>query len=408
MKIMIFLVMALLLFLPAGFLPAQTNSFVTVKGKNIVTPDGQNLLLRGINLGNWLVPEGYMFKFTDVANTPRAINEVITGLVGPAEARAFWKKFRDNYITREDIQFIRKAGLNSIRVPFNYKLMTPEDYPGTWLGPGFEMLDRVIEWSREAGLYVILDMHCAPGGQTGDNIDDSWGTPWLFESPESQDRTVAVWWKIAERYADEPTVIGYDLLNEPIPHFEEVQKYRPLLEPLYKRITAAIREVDRSHLIFLGGAHWDTDFSVFGPPFDSLLVYTFHKYWNENTIASIQQFLDYRDRYNVPIWLGESGENRDGWIDSCRVLLESRNIGWCFWPYKKMDATSCMVTFPRPQYYDEIVEYSKLRGANFAEKRKGRPSPEHARAALNGFLKNCLLENNHPNNGYVKALGLQP
>jgi aryl-phospho-beta-D-glucosidase BglC (GH1 family) len=93
-------------------------------------------------------------------------------------------------------------------------------------------------------------MHCAPGGQTGTNIDDSWGWPSLFESAESQARTAEVWRKIAERYRDEPAVLAYDLLNEPIPHWPEVQKYNPLLEPLYRRIVASVREADPRHVIF--------------------------------------------------------------------------------------------------------------------------------------------------------------
>ena len=110
-------------------------------------------------------------------------------------------------------------------------------------------------------------MHCAPGGQTGANIDDSWGYPWLYDSPEASS-TIAIWKRIAAHYRDSETVLGYDLLNEPIPHFPELQKYNSKLEPIYKRIVAAIREVDKNHVIILGGAQWDTNFAVFGPPFD--------------------------------------------------------------------------------------------------------------------------------------------
>jgi Endoglucanase len=194
---------------------SQQNGFVITKGEEIVSPDGTPILLRGINLGNWLVPEGYMFKF-DSATSPRLINNVLCELVGADEARMFWKKYRDNYITRDDILFIKKLGLNSVRVPFNWRLFTVEEYSDLWYGPGFEMLDRVVSWCKGANLWVVLDMHCAPGGQTGDNIDDSWGYPFLFESLESQQRTIQLWQKIAERYKDETTIIGYDLLNEPI------------------------------------------------------------------------------------------------------------------------------------------------------------------------------------------------
>src|SRR5215471_8665045 len=80
---------------------AQTR-FVTVKGKQFIAPDGRPLRLKGINLGNWLLPEGYMFKFQN-ASSPRLIQTAIAQLVGEDEAARFWRIYRDNYITRDDI-----------------------------------------------------------------------------------------------------------------------------------------------------------------------------------------------------------------------------------------------------------------------------------------------------------------
>src|SRR5215204_3217692 len=176
---------------------AARAKFVTVRGREFVAPDGRVLFLKGINLGNWLLPEGYMFKFKS-ANSPQRIGVVLNQLVGEAEARRFWKAYLDNYVTAEDIRFIKRAGFNSVRVPFNYRLFVAEGEQQRLEGVGYEMLDRVVGWCRREGLYVILDMHGAPGGQTGDNIDDSWGYPFLFESTESQELTVNIWRKIAE------------------------------------------------------------------------------------------------------------------------------------------------------------------------------------------------------------------
>ena len=85
--------------------------------------------------------------------------------------------------------------------------------------------------------------------------------------------------RLAMRYRDEPTVLGYDLLNEPIPHFPKLIPLNSLLEPLYKELSAEIRKIDAHHILFLGGAQWDSNFSVFGKPFDANVAYTFHKYW---------------------------------------------------------------------------------------------------------------------------------
>jgi len=380
------------------------NDFVKIKGKEFITPDGNPILLKGINLGNWLNPEGYMFRFSNV-NSFRLIDNTIKELVGADEARKFWLAFRDNYITKEDISFIKSTGLNHIRVPFNFKFFLVEDHPEIWIEEGFKRLDDVIKWCKEENLYVVLDLHAAPGGQTGDNIDDSWSYPFLLEDEQAQKTTIALWEKLADRYKDETIVIGYDLLNEPLPHYlENKEVLNPLLEPLYKKITAAIREVDNNHIIFLGGAQWNTNFDVFGKPYEDKLAYTFHTYWTDVKQDVIQRFVDFSEKYNVPLWLGESGENEDAWIDSFRVLLETNNIGWCFWPYKKMDSDRGMVQFPKTKEWEEIIKYAELPKKNFEEIRNAKPDRETIKKALSDLLENIKFRNCTVNIGYLKAL----
>ncbi|MDD8016845.1 MAG: glycoside hydrolase family 5 protein [Bacteroidota bacterium] len=385
---------------------SQQTQFVSTKGQYIITPDGKPILLQGINLGNWLVPEGYMFKFTHT-NSPRLINETFTQLLGPEAAKKFWKQYRDNYITKDDITFIKRTGLNSIRVPFNYRLFVSEDHDTKFSGPGFEMLDRIIQWCSEEKLYVILDMHCAPGGQTGDNIDDSFGYPFLFESSEAQQLTIDLWKEIARRYSGNPAVIGYDLLNEPIATHFNPKVLNPRLEPLYKRMVAAIREVDTNHIVFLGGAQWNNNFSVFTPPFDNKTVYTYHKYWCDTTQAMVQEYADFGKKYSVPIWMGESGENTDQWIDAWRRLNEKNNFGWCFWPYKKMDATSSIASIKRTAEWDSIIVYANNPRVSYEDIRKARPSAEIIRKAFEDYLENCKVVNCSMNEGYLRALGLK-
>ncbi len=383
----------------------QKNNFVYTEGKEIMTPEGKPLLLKGINLGNWLVPEGYMFHFKE-ANSPRLINEVLCELIGPDKAKDFWTEYRNNYITQEDIKFIKKIGLNSVRIPFNYRLFVLNDDPGKLEGPGYSMLDNVINWCKTEGVYIILDMHCAPGGQTGDNIDDSYGYPYLFENDVSQNLTVAIWHKITERYKDEQIIIGYDLLNEPIATYFDSTKFNPLLEPLYKLIVKSIREADKNHIIFLGGAQWDSNFSMFGKPFDKNLVYTFHRYWSDTTQSVVQEFVDFRDKFNVPMWLGESGENTDEWISSFRTLLERNNFGWCFWPYKKLDSNRGIVSIPMTKEWDTIIQFANNDRSTFEKIRKSRPSKEIVKKALEEYLKNSLFKNCIINKGYIEALGM--
>ncbi len=400
-------VLLTLLFVPA-FLSAQTAKFITVKGKEIIGPNNKPFLMRGTNLGNWLVPEGYMFKFKSI-NSPRLINEAFTELLGPEEAAIFWKKFQDSYVTESDIHFLKASGMNSIRIPFNYRLFTNENYLGqTDPNRGFELLDRVIGWCKKDGLYVILDMHCAPGGQTGDNIDDGYGYPFLFKSIQMRQLAADIWKRIASHYKNETAILGYDLLNEPIATYFNADEFNPYLEPVYKQITAAIRMVDKNHILILGGAQWDSNFKPFGAPFDSKLVYQFHKYWTDPTQKVIQDYIDFRDKYNVPIYCGETGENKDEWNKDFRTVLEKNNIGWHFWPYKKLDNAAGIVTFDMPAGYDKLIDYTEKARGNFADIRKAAPEDRaEMKRLLYAFLTNSEFKNCKPNKGYIESLGLK-
>jgi hypothetical protein len=124
--------------------------------------------------------------------------------------------------------------------------------------------------------------------------------------------------------------------------------------------------------------------------------------------AEIQQYVDFRDKYHVPIWMSESGENTDEWITQFRELLDKNQIGWAFWPYKKTDSPRSVVSFARPMYWDEIVAYGKLPGGTGdTEKRIAqRPPQEHINAAFAELLDDIQFSKCRVNQGYVKALGL--
>ena len=390
------------LVLPAASLPAQ-QGFVHTSGTQIVDGHGKPLMLRGINLGNWFEPEGYMFHLDGGPQSPREIEDLTRELIGPVEADEFWKKWRETYITEADIDLIKKLGFNSVRVPIHYILFQASF-------EGFELLDKLVEWARKDGIYIIIDMHCAPGGQTGTNIDDSYGYPWLYTSKFAQAALNGDWQRIADHYRNEPMILGYDLLNEPIPHYPALERYNKDLEPMYKTLASVIRQVDHNHILILGGAQWDSNFKVFGPPFDNNVVYTFHKYWTATDTSVIQEYLDFRDKYHVPIWLGESGENKDEWIEAFIKTLEENHVGWCFWPYKKMDAASSVVTFDRPEHWDQIIALAKMApGTGNAEKRiAARPSPEESQSILDDLLKKVQFSSERINDAYIRALGLTP
>ena len=405
-------VMALLL----GMLPAAMRAqgagsregragFARTSGKEILDPTGKPLHLRGTSIGNWLVTEGYLFGFEGGPQSKTEIEALVAELLGPEGSERFWREYHDRWLTKGDIHLLHETGVNTLRIPLDYKMFETDD------AEGFRLVDRVVGWCRGEGIYVVLDLHAAPGGQTGANIDDSVGYPWLYRSPEAQAHLVAVWERLARHYKGERTVLGYELLNEPIPHFPQLQQFNGDLEPVYKKVTAAIRGIDANHIIFLGGARWDTNFTVFGKPFDANLVYTFHTYWADPVQATIQPFVDFGAKYDVPLWLGESGENTDEWITKFRTLLEADGIGWTFWPYKKLEKRSAFVTVTPPEGWDQVEAFAKLpRGSDtkLVEQRlKVRPEQAVIEKAFAGLLTNIDVANATVNAGYLEALGLR-
>lgn len=387
--------------------PLSAGRFVGVEGRNIVTPDGVPLQLRGVNLGFWLMPEGYWWGLND-AYTPRQYYDLFADLIGPEGSRRFWYQFQDGFITRADILYIKSLGFNSVRVPFDYRLFADEYYLGSYEPRGFELLDRLAAWCREAGLWVVLDMHAAPGSQAGWHSDDGYTWPWLFEEQGQvcRNQTIEIWTRIAKHYRNDTVVIGYDLLNEPIHQYCDTSRLNARLEPFYKELIAAMRKFDKNHLVFLAGAYWSRNFDVFSAPFDDKLVYTTHLYNFEHDYTSFDYFVNFSKKHNVPVWLGEFGERQPSFVDSLRTLCEANGIGWCLWSYKKMSNNRCIAQIPTPEHWDSIAAYSEAHFTGYADRVAARPANLISTNACEQFLRNMLFDNCMKSDFYFSALGI--
>jgi hypothetical protein len=274
----------------------------------------------------------------------------------------------------------------------------------TWLTSGFGLTDNLLAWCKANRLFLILDLHAAPGGQGKDaNISDyDPAKPSLWESEANQQKTIALWRKLAERYANAPWIGGYDLLNEPNWTFEgkdkngkEDSSNKPIWD-LYQAITKVIREVDKNHFIVIEGNGWGNNYNGFPGPWDDNLVMSFHKYWNPNTQEQIQRFLDLREKYRLPLWLGESGENNNQWFRECVVLVEKNHIGWAWWPHKKVNSGSCILTIKRPDEFAKVLDFWNKGG--------DRPSRETALKGLLELVENAKAANCRFNTNVAQAL----
>lgn len=388
---------ALLFFCNSAFLIAQ--EFLHRDGQNIVDANGKPVLLRGLGLGGWMVQEGYMLKTGDFAGPQHVIRKKIEELIGEENTVEFYKAYKSNGITKRDIDSLAAWGFNSVRLPMHYNLYTlpieQEKVAGenTWLEEGFALTDSLLNWCAANKMYLILDLHAAPGGQGKDaNISDYDETkPSLWESKANQDKMVAFWKKIASRYKNEPWIGGYDIINEPNWNFSGTNKngcdetLNAPLRALQMEITKAIREVDTKHLIIIEGNCWGNNYKGIFPLWDENLALSFHKYWNYNDQGSIQQMLDYRKEHNVPIWLGESGENSNVWFKDAISLMEKNNIGWAFWPMKKIDNIAGVTSVVKTSGYDKLLNYWQ----NGTEK----PSSDVAFTILMEMANNYKMEN---------------
>ena len=367
----------------------HSQHFLRVDGRAIVNENQDTILLRGMGLGGWMLQEGYMLQTAEFANAQYQIREKIDALIGPEMTDMFYEAWLNNHVTKTDIDSLKSWGFNSVRLPMHYNLFTlpieDESVMGqqTWLDKGFELTDSLISWCKQNEMYVILDLHAAPGGQGQDQgiSDYDPAKPSLWQSQENRDKTATLWKKLAERYAEEPLVAGYDLINEP--NWNLPQNIS--LKNLYQTITDSIRSVDTKHILFIEGNWFANDFTGLTPPWDDNMVYSPHKYWTINDQASIQWVLDLQDMYNVPLYFGESGENSNVWFRDAIRLFEDNNIGWAWWPMKKVESISGPLSVIKTEEYQELLDYWDGNGS--------QPSVEQAISTLMELTENLKIEN---------------
>ncbi|MGO4772471.1 cellulase family glycosylhydrolase [Flavobacterium sp. W22_SRS_FK3] len=374
------------------------QDFLHREGQKLVDSKGKNVVLRGLGLGGWMVQEGYMLQTQPFASPQYMIKQKIQDLIGRENTTAFYKAYKANGITKQDIDSLAAWGFNSIRLPMHYNLYTPpveteKNGEISWIEDGFTMTDNLLKWCAENKIYLILDLHAAPGGQGNDAAISDYDTtkPSLWQSEANQKKMIALWKKLASRYKDNPWIGAYDIINEPNWNFTGTNKNGcdensngPLRE-LMIAVTKAIREVDTNHLIFIEGNCWGNNYNGIFPLWDENMALSFHKYWNYNTTASIQKMLDYRTEYDVPIWMGESGENSNVWFKEAISLVEKNNIGWAFWPMKKIENISGITSVTKIPEYDILLKYWKDGGE--------KPSADFAKKTLMKIADNYKMEN---------------
>ena len=399
-KVVLIILQAVILF----NISASAQGYLRADGKQIKEANGKPFIIRSMGIGSWMLQEGYHMKTAGIADTQHELEEKLAALTSEEFKDEFYDRWLANHFTKRDLDSLKEWGFNSIRPALHYKWFTPpieeEQVAGeiTWRQKGFSLLDSLIKWCSANKMYLILDLHAAPGGQGYNASISDYDTtkPSLWESEANQRKTVALWKKIAQRCENEPWVGGYDLINETNWTFEgnfdgDIAKNgcqdtanKPLRR-LLGEITNAIREVDTNHILIIEGNCWANNFSGLKPPWDDNMVYSFHKYWNDNDKEAIQDYLDLREEYEVPIWLGETGENSNTWFTECITLMEDHNIGWSWWTEKQLNDIDDPFIIPQNELYKKVLDYWIGEGP--------KPTQEEVKAGFLRLAEDAKLEN---------------
>ena len=312
----------------------NNSSFVHQNGKYILDGNNDTIQLNGVNLGGWLMWEGWIWggNFTQ----EKTIYNDIESIVGTTEADDFREAVYDNYITEADIESISNQCHNVVRIPFNHTILEDDFNPYVYKQSGWDRLDSILSWCENHNVYAVLDLHSAPGGQSPLFTSDPDLFINLWNGAINQERTRRLWKAIADRYKDRGIIAGYDLLNEPAAPNDS------LLVDIYQGIIDSVRAVDTNHMLFIEGNNYAEDFSMFTAPLDNNMAYEFHFYtWFifSGQQDSLMHFTTLSDTSGIPIWCGEWGENDYSKLDETKSYFDDPAFGIsgsAFWTWKKV------------------------------------------------------------------------
>lgn len=309
--------------------------------------------IKGVNLGGWLLMEGYILGGRNIAES--AFKRQFKNIYGEKELRLFESLFRDNFICEKDFEYIAKMGATALRLPFNYRLIASK------VAEGLLYLEKALSWAERYNLKVILDLHAAVGSQNCDWHSDSSGLALLWIKQRYRQQTYALWEVIAEQLKDKPSLLGYDILNEPVLKDDKVN----VLREFYQEIIKRIRAVDKMHTIFLEGNKWAQEINFLKDLISENISISIHTYapldytfnftsfyhypaqigdgfWDKDTLRRyLEPYFIFTQQNKVRIFVGEFGINWRGgffgeleYLEDMLTLFEEFNFDYSYWTYK--------------------------------------------------------------------------
>src|SRR5258706_10697519 len=297
------------------FLPAvHGQTFLRASGGKILDASNNEVFLKGMGLGGWLLMEGYMMQVDGGFGQWQIKREMNLRGATPSEIESFFTGWRNSNTGSADLAYLKSLGLNCVRLPMHYDLfLTPAQRAvrdnvafgtqtvtnyveslSTWYDqnllftdltvPGFTTINNTLQWAGANGMWVILDLHAAPGGQGADqNISDALVGLDLYNRVDSKGRKIyqlvlaRLWKSISDQYKSDARVAMYDILNEPNGSVSATA-----LKAIYDNVIATVRGNADNHLILLEGRGYGNEYTGITPylfPGQTILVWNGYRYW---------------------------------------------------------------------------------------------------------------------------------
>jgi len=353
------------------------SDFLTASGGYLKNTIGNTVALRGVNAGGWLIQESWMCPINGAdrawANLD-TINAMKNRGFTDSQIQTLFNTYQNNWFTTTDLDNLQAMNVNLVRVPFWYRNFM-KDEAGTWItgtdlnsNPGIQKLDWVISEAGKRGMYVILDLHGAPGGQSMDHCSGTLAKNELYDSTKNRAIMADLWTKIASRYKGNPVVAAYDIMNEPQNNggYSGANSWAPgstealnRTYSVYDQMYKVIRAVDPNHVITME-AIWDRNCLPNPATYGwTNLMYQMHVY--DTSISGIDQRVSdlqyYQSQYGVAVYAGEF--NCDPNEEYTMTKFNSAGINWSTWAYKgskQSSGSNWFLYYANLPYADSTVD----------------------------------------------------
>ncbi|KAL6644639.1 hypothetical protein ACP70R_016247 [Stipagrostis hirtigluma subsp. patula] len=296
------------------------------------------------------------FQMAIVANNLHGDYQLANGY-GPEQAKTVLAEHRKSFVTGSDFYFLSQNGINAVRIPVGWWIAYDPDPPAPFIGGSLNALDRAFYWAQIYGLKCIIDLHAAPGSQNGMEHSASRDGSVDWPSEANIQKALDVINFLAQRYANNPSLLGIELLNEPsaaaVPLDTLVSYYktgyqivRSYSDTAYVIFCQRIGNADPMELYqaYLGPTNTVVDlhyYNLFDPYFEKLNATENIQFIYKNRMPQVQTL----NRANGPlVFIGE-------WVNEWNVTNASQlqyqlfgkaqlevygeaSFGWSYWTVK--------------------------------------------------------------------------